>query len=208
MSHIKNLIAISLLGLSSIAGASTFTFSGNFVNQTDVARVDFSVASDATNVRLWTDSFMANATNPSGTNFDPITALWNTSTGALISQNDDNASINPATQTYYDSGFSLATLVAGDYFFTVAAFNNFAAGSNISNGFGFDGQAPIAISLFNQPANRDNARGSLWRVNLDGVDTATGPVDTNPSTVPLPGAVWLFGTAIAGFVGFSRKKTV
>ena len=202
MSHIKNLIAISLLGLSSIAGASTFTFSGNFVNQTDVARVDFSVASDATNVRLWTDSFMANATNPSGTNFDPITALWNTSTGALISQNDDNASINPATQTYYDSGFSLATLVAGDYFFTVAAFNNFAAGSNISNGFGFDGQAPIAIGLFNPPLN--SATGSFWRVNLDGVDTATGSV----SAVPLPAAVWLFGTAIAGFAGFGCRKTV
>ena len=76
MNHIKKLVAISLLSLSSIASASTFTFSGNFVNQKDVARVDFSVASNATNVRLWTDSFMANATNPFGTNFDPITALW------------------------------------------------------------------------------------------------------------------------------------
>ena len=204
MSHIKKLVAISLLSLSSIASAATFTFSGNFVNHTDVARVDFSVASDATNVRLWTDSFMANATNPSGTNFDPITALWNTSTGALINQNDDNPSINPATQTFYDSGFSLATLAAGDYFFTVAAFNNFAAGSNISNGFNFDGQAPIAIGLFNQPANALNARGSFWSVNLDGVDTATGPV----SAIPLPGAVWLFGTAIAGFAGFGRRKTI
>ena len=208
MSHIKKIVAISLLGLSSIASASTFTFSGNFVNQTDVARVDFSVGSAATNVRVWTDSFMANVANPSGTNFDPITALWNTSTGALISQNDDNATINPATQTFFDSGFSLATLAAGDYFFTVAAYNNFAAGSNISNGFGFDGLAPIAIGLFNQPANGNNARGSFWRVNLDGVDTATGPVDPNPSAVPLPGAVWLFGTAIAGFAGFGRRKTV
>ncbi|MBC7756443.1 MAG: DVUA0089 family protein [Bdellovibrio sp.] len=206
MSHIRQIVAISLLSISGIASASTFTFSGNFINQTDVARVDFSVASNATNVRLWTDSFQANATNPNGTNFDPITALWNTSTGALISQNDDNSSINSSTQTYYDSGFSLATLAAGDYFFTVAAFNNFAAGTNISGGFQFDGLAPIAIGLFNQPANSGNARGSFWRVNLDGVDNATGPV--NPSAVPLPGAVWLFGTAIAGFAGFSRRKTV
>ena len=208
MSHIKKIVAISLLGLSNIASASTFTFSGNFVNQKDVARVDFSVASNATNVRLWTDSFMANATNPFGTNFDPITALWNTSTGALISQNDDDNSINPATQTGFDSGFSLATLAAGNYFFTVAAFNNFAAGSNISNGFLFDGLDPIAIGMFNQPLNGNNERGSFWRVNLDGVDMATGPVDPNPSAVPLPGAVWLFGTAIAGFAGFGRRKTV
>lgn len=208
MCHIKKIVTVCLFGLSSIASASTFTFSGNFVNQTDVARIDFSIASNTTNVRVWTDSFMANATNPSGTNFDPITALWNTSTGALISQNDDNSAINPATQTFFDSGFSLATLAAGDYFFTVAAFNNFAAGSNISNGFSFDGQTPIAIGLFNQPSNANNARGSFWRVNLDGVDTATGPVDPNPSAVPVPGAVWLFGTAIAGFAGFGRRKTV
>jgi hypothetical protein len=29
-----------------------------------------------------------------------------------------------------------------------------------------------------------------------------------PSAVPVPAAFWLFGTALAGFIGFSRRRTV
>ena len=199
----------SLFGLSfipSISQAATFTFSGNITNHNDIVRVDFALAADATNVRVWTDSFMA--TGPTrrgpGTNFDPITALWNNDTGAKIDQNDDNSSIAP-DQTYFDSGFSLANLAAGNYFFTMATFANFANGSNISNGFAYDAQMPIAIADFDQPANAGNLRGTFWRINLDGVDSASGPANP-PSAVPLPGAAWLFGSALLGFAGFARKK--
>lgn len=192
--------------MSSVSHAATFTFSGNIANHNDIIRVDFSLASAASNVRVWTDSFLATGPTQSGpgTNFDPITALWNADTGARIGQNDDNATIDPG-QTYYDSGFSLAALAAGNYFFTMATYANFANGSNISNGFVYDGQAPIAIADFNQPANAGNLRDTFWRINLDGVDTATGPV--NPSSVPVPSAALLFGSALLGFAGFGRKKT-
>lgn len=44
---------------------------------------------------------------------------------------------------------------------------------------------------------------------LDGFGGETPPVGpTDPSAVPLPGAVWLFGSAIAGFAGFGRRKSV
>ena len=205
MSNIKKLVAVAVLGFSGMASASTFTFSGNLVNHNDVVQVAFSLANDATNVRVWTDSFMANTTNPRGTNFDPITALWNADTGARLGENDDNSSINPSTQTYYDSGFSLSSLLAGNYIFTMATFNNFSNGSNLSQGFRYDAEAPIAIGSWDQPANSLNARGSFWRINLDGVDRA---IDPNPSAVPLPGALWLFGSAIAGFAGFGRRKSV
>ena len=206
---ITALLSASSLGFAGLANANSFTFSGNIANHNDIVRVDFSLAADATNVRVWTDSFLATGSTQTGpgTNFDPITALWNTDTGALIGENDDNASIG-AGQTYYDSGFSLAALVAGNYFFTMATYANFANGANISNGFAYDAQAPIAIADFNQPANAGNLRGTFWRINLDGVDTATPP-DISP--VPLPAAAWLFGTAIAGFAGFAgfgRKKSV
>jgi hypothetical protein len=212
---IKTILAVSLMAASSMASAATFTFSGNIANHNDVIRVDFNLAADATNVRVWTDSFLATGptqTGP-GTNFDPITALWNADTGALIAQNDDNASIATG-QTYFDSGFSLASLTAGNYFFTMATYNNWANGTTgslspvagvvYSNGFNFDNQTPIAIADWNQPANSGNARGTFWRINLDGVDGATGP--QNPNAVPVPGAVWLFGSAIAGFFGFGRRK--
>jgi len=29
-----------------------------------------------------------------------------------------------------------------------------------------------------------------------------------PSAVPIPAAVWLFGSALAGFIGFNRRKQV
>ena len=30
----------------------------------------------------------------------------------------------------------------------------------------------------------------------------------NSSPVPVPGAIWLFGSALAGFIGFNRRKTI
>jgi hypothetical protein len=42
----------------------------------------------------------------------------------------------------------------------------------------------------------------LWNVT----DLTTG--QTTTSTVPVPAAVWLFGSALAGLIGFNRKKSV
>lgn len=202
-------LAICMLGLATISHAASFTFSGNIANHNDIVRVDFTLANDATNVRVWTDSFLATGPtqNGPGTNFDPVTALWNTNTGELLDENDDDDSIDPS-QTYFDSGFSLATLAAGNYFFTVAAYPNEANGDNISEGFEADDEEPIPIANFDQPANEGNLRGTFWRINLDGVDGAVGPIDPNPSEVPVPGAVWLFGSALLGFAGFGRKKSI
>jgi len=192
----KLLAGLFVLGFSAATQAATFTFSGNIANHNDIVRVDFNLANDANNVRVWTDSFLAPSPLQPGTNFDPITALWNTNTGARLGENDDNPNIAPG-QTRFDSGFSLASLAAGDYFFTMAVFPNFSNGTNISNGFRSDAETPRALTT-----------GTFWRINLDGVDGAAGPVNPNPSEVPVPGAVWLFGSALLGFAGFGRKKTI
>ncbi len=179
--------------VSSYANAADFTFDGNITYHNDVVRIDFTLNDDATDVKVWTDSFM------DATNFDPITALWNAATGELLMQNDDNDGIAPG-QTYYDSGFALPTLAAGDYFFTVATYPNFALGSNIADGFTYDGVTPILLSDWDQPASHFNM-GTYWRVNLEGVDSAAGP-----SPVPLPGAVWLLGSGLLGVFGMSKRK--
>jgi hypothetical protein len=45
------------------------------------------------------------------------------------------------------------------------------------------------------------------RVEAHGGKTLTsGSYTTNVSTVPVPGAALLFGSAIAGLVGFSKRK--
>jgi hypothetical protein len=180
------LMAIGLLCFAAGAQANTFNFTGNISYHNDVVQFSFSLLNDATNVRVWTDSFQ------NGANFDPITALW-TGTGNLIAENDDNATVNPATQTYWDSGFTLATLAAGNYLFTVAAYDNFASGTTLADGFRYDGQTPVPIEQWWVDAP---GYYSVW---FDGVDTATNPV-------PLPGAVWLLGSGLVGLLGFRRIK--
>ena len=62
-----------LLALSSYIGtanAAIYDFSGNLTSHNQVISIDFNLATDATNVRVWTDSFL------NGLNFDPITAVW------------------------------------------------------------------------------------------------------------------------------------
>ena len=115
------LLSASSLGFAGLANANSFMFSGNIANHNDTIRVDFSLAQATTNVRVWTDSYLSNI------NFDPISALWNADTGNLILENDDNAGI-ALGQTGFDSGFSLAELAAGNYFFTMATFSNYAVG--------------------------------------------------------------------------------
>jgi hypothetical protein len=195
-----------LLGNATSANSATFTFSGNLLYNNDIVKVGFTLANDSTNVKLWTDSFMATGEDKDGpgTNFDPVTALWDANTGELIDENDDNSDIT-TEQTAFDSGFSIDTLSAGNYFFTLASYENFAFGSNISDGLTYDAEEPILIRDWEQLGNEGNLRGTFWRLNLDGVDSAS-LIPT--SAVPLPAAFWLFGSALISFAGFVRKKSL
>jgi hypothetical protein len=172
--------------LTSLAGAATLDFGGTLHYNTDIAQFTFSLDSDATNVRVWTDSFQ------DGINFDPITALW-TSSGTLIAENDDNATINPSTQTYWDSGFALSTLAAGDYIFTIATYDNFARGTTLADGFRFDGTTPVPIEQWWV------GKPGYYHVWFDGVDSVVPPSVPEPSTFLLLGA-GLFG------IGLLRKR--
>ena len=187
------LLAATLLAGPMVADAATLHFDGNITYHNDVIVVGFTLDAPATNVRVWTDSF------DNAVNFDPITALWNASTGTLISENDDNPNVDTASQTYYDSGFSLAALAAGSYYFTVAAYANFALGSQFSDGFAYDSQTPIALSSWCQPASHCGM-GTYWSVWLDGVTSAEVV-----STVPEPTTVALLGFGLAG-LGLSRRR--
>ncbi|MBK7005761.1 MAG: PEP-CTERM sorting domain-containing protein [Burkholderiales bacterium] len=186
----------AVLGLTQ-AHAADFDFSGNIAMHNDVVSIDFSLASDATDVKVWTDSFQ------NAVNFDPITAVWvqSGSNWNLVGQNDDNASI-AAGQTYYDSGLTFASLAAGTYRFTIATFNNFANGTSLSQGFQYDNQAPIALADWDQPANHTNM-GSFYSVHLTGVDSA---INTTPVPEPETYALMLAGLGLMGAVARRRNK--
>ncbi len=201
MNKLKTVCLLASLCAGS-ANATLFNFTGDITYHNDVVYTYFSLDNDATNVRLWTDSFQ------SGTNFDPITALWDAS-GNLIDENDDNDLINPSTQTYYDSGFELGFLGAGDYILSVATYANFAAGSSLSEGFDYDDQTPILLSEWSQPANSFDM-GTYWSVWLDGVDTARNPDDPrddDPVMVSEPTTLGLFSLSLLG-LGILRKRKV
>lgn len=183
------------LGAAVPAAAADFSFSGEIRFHNDVVQIDFSLAAPATDVRIWTDSWLG------GLNFDPAAALWQASGGDFtrLAEVDDDDTIAPG-QGFYDTGFRLPTLAAGNYRVTVVAAFNAANGNLLSQGFSYGSQTPILLTQWNQPSydpNANNQKGGFWRLNLSGV--------TQASVVPEPAAWQLLGLGLVALL--ARRAT-
>lgn len=188
-------LAFGVAQAGQAAHAADLTVAGNLVYNTDVVRIDFTVAAPGA-VTLWTDSWQA------GVNFDPELALFDASFALLVVGDDtaDPAQLLPG-QGGYDSQIRFASLAAGQYHLALTASGNDPLGPTFAAGFSLAGSTPIPIPLWNQPSydiNHDDQKGTAWRVHLDGVASV--------SAVPEPHSEALMAAGLAALFLLARRR--
>ena len=190
-------IAIGLI--SGSASAANFSFIGNLNQDDSVQEFNFEVEGAAREVALRTWSF-AGGTNAEGQvikngGVDPVVSLFNSSTGALVSFNDDSGLVmDPLSGLPYDS-FLAMNLSAGNYTVTVTQFKSFPVGSFLTNGFSGSDSENFA------------SRTSHWALDVSNVENATVGA-TYISQVPEPDsfAMLLAGLGLLGFMAKRKKR--
>jgi hypothetical protein len=181
------------------AHATDFSFIGNFTNDDQVQEFNFAVAEAAADVTLRTWSY-AGGTNAAGDEiahggFDPIVALFDASTGALIDQNDDGGLVtDPVSGAAYDS-FLMQNLDAGNYTATVTQYASFANGPLLTDGFDGSGQTNFG------------SRDSHWAFDVLNVGSASvGASYISPIPEPESYALLLAGLGLVGFMARRGNK--
>ncbi|WP_347986726.1 DVUA0089 family protein [Methylomonas sp. AM2-LC] len=117
--------------------------------------------------------------------FNPFLTLWKVNSdgtdATLLTSNDDRATANFFETNNGKDAQIFSNLVAGTYEISVTESGNFAAGTLLSAGFTNGGQ--------------QSANFYSYDINLQA-----------SAAVPLPTTVWMFGSALMGLLGVSRKK--
>lgn len=145
----RNLLLFAVLAATAFltpAKATDFFFTGNFVDDDDKARFEFTIDADSF-VTVLTYSY-AGGVNAAGQSiaaggFDPILSLYDFS-GNLVDYNDDGPSspTDPTSGAAFDTFFQ-ANLLAGSYTVFVTQYNNFGP-SQLPGPFDREGQPDFA----------------------------------------------------------------
>ncbi len=197
----KNLFVLGLFLLfissSPAFSATDYDFFGTMDYHNDVLQFNFGVSTSGTR------TFFSSSWDEG--NFDPMLGLWSSS-GDLINFQDDggNAGSTLSNGVFYTHGewdsYYNVFLEPGNYILTLTTYNNFNVGDTLSQGFQLDGEDPIFVTEWEQPAN--GLRNNSWAFHILNVDEATGP---GPS-VPEPGTALLLGAGILGMLYSSRRR--
>ena len=207
--------------LFSTANAANFSFSGLFSADDDVRLFSFSIA-DSSTVTLRTYGYGGGAQAdgnvvPAG-GFDPALTLFD-SAGLMIDFDDDGAAsldtVDPETGLALDALLELG-LGAGVYTLALTQIPNVANGRVLTDGFLFTGYPDITSTYNGNPACSNGQfcaefsaigdndplinRTGAWAIDILGV--------TSASVVPIPAAVWLFGSGLLGLTVLARRQKV
>jgi PEP-CTERM motif len=183
--------------------AANFSFEGNFAQDDNVQLFYFTIGSTSTvTLRSWSYAggvSAAGVTVPEG-GFDPVMALFN-STGLKIADNDDGGPSVPASRVTGErfDVYLQETLAPGTYVASLMQFDNFAIGSNLSDGFTEAGMGDFT-ALFECSAGRfcdvdGFSRSPHFAFDLLNVDSASSP---NLSPVPEPSSGFLLTVGLGG----------
>lgn len=203
-----------VFGMVGSASALDFDFSGTFTKDNDITLLNFTVGSDST-ITIFSSSW-GNDIGPrgyvAGGGFDPILAIWD-DTGGYVNEQDDGGNVgstlsNGVSYTHgcWDSYYDIF-LAAGDYTASIGQYDNFANGSNLSDGFYHDGDPTFTQAFASNPHTYFNGvwddndyRTGDWAFHLLNVEEAS------QQPVPEPCTILLMGAGLLGLVVSNRKR--
>lgn len=197
-------VFIVIILMSGSANASNFSFIGNLGHDDGVQEFNFDVEGAAREVTLRTWSY-AGGTNAQGQvisngGFDPVVSLFNSSTGTLISFNDDSGLVpDPVSRLPYDSLLA-ANLSAGNYTATISQFHSFPVGPLLSNGFR------------GTSAENFDSRTSQWALDVSNVESGTigASYISEVPAIPEPEAFYMLlaGLALLGLIRQRKRQSM
>lgn len=201
-----------MIGLGGVATsnayAATFSFAGDFATHNDVNLFQFTLGNSST-VQLKSFGY-AGGTDAAGAaiqrgGFDTMFFLYN-SAGRQIAWNDDGGSIyyqyvNRDIDGRWGDSYLQAILDPGSYTLALVNFSNYP------NEFYYLGRLSAGFHNSGRPFDAYSpVRTSHWAVDLANVDSVSVTAAGSVSLVPVPAAVWLFGSGLIGLVGIARKR--
>jgi len=207
-------LGVALLFVCSSAQANDFDFSGTFAKDNDIVALGFTVGEDST-ITIFSSSWLY-ANPPAGGSlggFDPILAIWD-SAGGYVSEQDDGHNVGSTLSkgVLYDHGswdsYYDVFLSAGNYTATIAQYSNFRDGTNLSEGFRYDGNDNFTFDMgyggatqpyFNGIWDSNDPRTANWEFHILNVAEAH-------HDVPEPATMLLLGFGLLG-LGLARKKS-
>lgn len=141
LSRVAAATVLAVASLAAQADVASIHQSGGFGSDQDVHSFDLDIIS-ASDLRLWTTSSAAGMA-------DPLLALFDRSSGVLLSFSDDAGDPYPQvdpTQGQLDAGILITDLAAGQYRVAISVSPNYPAGSSWADGYllGTSGGNPMA----------------------------------------------------------------